>query len=111
MVDANQAWTRIAAARACRALAPFDLGWVEEPLDADDITGLADLRTAVDVPIAAGETAYGLRGIGLLLSADAVDVIQPDLMRCGGTVSYTHLRAHETDSYLVCRLLLEKKKK
>ena len=24
------------------------------------------------------------------------------------TVSYTHLRAHETDSYLVCRLLLEK---
>src|SRR5664279_1374423 len=27
------------------------------------------------------------------------------------TVSYTHLRAHETDSYLVCRLLLEKKKK
>src|SRR5665647_1519379 len=27
-----------------------------------------------------------------------------------GPVSYTHLRAHETDSYLVCRLLLEKKK-
>ena len=24
-------------------------------------------------------------------------------------VSYTHLRAHETDSYIVCRLLLEKK--
>src|SRR5665647_3850809 len=36
-------------------------------------------------------------------------------MRCTGRgarpVSYTHLRAHETDSYLVCRLLLEKKKK
>ena len=41
-------------------------------------------------------------------------------MQCGGSdafsgvsanpVSYTHLRAHETDSYLVCRLLLEKKK-
>src|SRR5664279_3306021 len=28
-----------------------------------------------------------------------------------GAVSYTHLRAHETDSYLVCRLLLEKKKR
>ena len=28
-----------------------------------------------------------------------------------GSVSYTHLRAHETDSYLVCRLLLEKKNK
>ena len=31
-------------------------------------------------------------------------------MGCPITVSYTHLRAHETDSYLVCRLLLEKKK-
>ena len=29
----------------------------------------------------------------------------------GIAVSYTHLRAHETDSYLVCRLLLEKKKR
>eukprot|EP00658_Telonema_sp_P-2_P069359 TRINITY_DN58538_c0_g1_i1.p1 TRINITY_DN58538_c0_g1~~TRINITY_DN58538_c0_g1_i1.p1 ORF type:complete len:132 (-),score=39.02 TRINITY_DN58538_c0_g1_i1:82-477(-) len=28
-----------------------------------------------------------------------------------GTVSYTHLRAHETPEHLVCRLLLEKKKK
>src|SRR5674536_397852 len=28
----------------------------------------------------------------------------------GGTVSYTHLRAHETPEHLVCRLLLEKKK-
>ena len=32
------------------------------------------------------------------------------LVQSPGTVSYTHLRAHETDSYLVCRLLLEKKK-
>src|SRR5665647_1894248 len=30
----------------------------------------------------------------------------PDVLH---PVSYTHLRAHETDSYLVCRLLLEKK--
>src|SRR5680860_1755171 len=33
------------------------------------------------------------------------------LVQIIATVSYTHLRAHETDSYLVCRLLLEKKKK
>ena len=30
---------------------------------------------------------------------------------CGHSVSYTHLRAHETVLDLVCRLLLEKKKK
>ncbi|CZR83261.1 putative oxidoreductase [Clostridioides difficile] len=31
--------------------------------------------------------------------------------KCVGAVSYTHLRAHETRHDLVCRLLLEKKKK
>src|SRR5664279_5638207 len=30
----------------------------------------------------------------------------PEGWRELGSVSYTHLRAHETDSYLVCRLLL-----
>eukprot|EP00658_Telonema_sp_P-2_P075927 TRINITY_DN6577_c0_g1_i3.p1 TRINITY_DN6577_c0_g1~~TRINITY_DN6577_c0_g1_i3.p1 ORF type:complete len:199 (-),score=24.34 TRINITY_DN6577_c0_g1_i3:70-666(-) len=33
------------------------------------------------------------------------------LLRTKLTVSYTHLRAHETPEHLVCRLLLEKKKK
>ena len=37
-----------------------------------------------------------------------IDLICP--FAKGGTVSYTHLRAHETGAYLVCRLLLEKKK-
>ena len=32
-------------------------------------------------------------------------------VQCYGAVSYTHLRAHETVLDLVCRLLLEKKKK
>ena len=41
---------------------------------------------------------------GIMEKSDIVKVISAD------TVSYTHLRAHETDSYLVCRLLLEKKK-
>ena len=45
---------------------------------------------------------------------DSVDLGGPtgvESWRTIGAVSYTHLRAHETDSYLVCRLLLEKKKK
>ena len=40
-----------------------------------------------------------------------LDTFLPEYEDKDITVSYTHLRAHETDSYLVCRLLLEKKKK
>ena len=44
-------------------------------------------------------------GLFVIAAAAAVDVVPVRI-----PVSYTHLRAHETDSYLVCRLLLEKKK-
>src|SRR5664279_5832635 len=50
---------------------------------------------------------------GLQVAADVIQSLRgyrkkPDYRTM--PVSYTHLRAHETDSYLVCRLLLEKKK-
>ena len=41
----------------------------------------------------------------------AISVVAKRLAANLRPVSYTHLRAHETDSYLVCRLLLEKKKR
>ena len=50
-----------------------------------------------------------LKGNRLKLSPELSNDITELLSRT--SVSYTHLRAHETDSYLVCRLLLEKKKK
>src|SRR5680860_1627840 len=43
------------------------------------------------------------------LSIDRPGVPQDLFTDDFNAVSYTHLRAHETDSYLVCRLLLDKK--
>src|SRR5665647_3860623 len=63
-------------------------------------SGDGSRRTASDT----GVTRY-MRAAGL------IDHQCTHLLLCSGAVSYTHLRAHETDSYLVCRLLLEKKKK
>eukprot|EP00658_Telonema_sp_P-2_P018908 TRINITY_DN17401_c0_g1_i10.p1 TRINITY_DN17401_c0_g1~~TRINITY_DN17401_c0_g1_i10.p1 ORF type:complete len:110 (-),score=26.58 TRINITY_DN17401_c0_g1_i10:91-420(-) len=37
--------------------------------------------------------------------------LEDDMRERSSAVSYTHLRAHETPEHLVCRLLLEKKKK
>src|SRR5680860_706711 len=70
---------------------------------------------------AKGETVAEMRGLAdmMLAHASRIEVAGTtlDIVGTGGdrahtvniSVSYTHLRAHETDSYLVCRLLLEKK--
>lgn len=93
MVDANQAWTRSTALRACAALERHQLAWIEEPLNADDIEGMAQLRRRIGTPIAAGETGYGWRGMLQLLQAGAVDILQPDLMRCGGITPFLNVAA------------------
>ena len=49
----------------------------------------------------------GIENFKTMIDKNAYYVDKTNLI---AAVSYTHLRAHETDSYLVCRLLLEKKK-
>ena len=52
------------------------------------------------------------RGFGLTLGNALRRVLLSSIQGAAVTaVSYTHLRAHETKANLVCRLLLEKKKK
>lgn len=93
MVDANQAWSRNQALRACAALERHRLAWIEEPLNAEDIEGMAQLRSRIGTPLAAGETGYGWRGMLRLLEAGAVDILQPDLMRCGGITPFLNVAA------------------
>ncbi len=88
MVDAAQAWDAPTAARRMQGFAHYGLGWVEEPLDRDDLPGQAALRAGSPVPIAAGEGECGLRGLMALLDGGCVDVLQPDATRCGLLAAY-----------------------
>lgn len=86
MADAYMGWDVAYAIRCIRAIedAGLALRWVEEPVIADDVRGMATVRRAVRTPIASGEheaTRYGFRE---LLEHHAVDVIQPDVCRAGG---------------------------
>ena len=66
---------------------------IEEPLLPDDLDGYARLADAVDVPIAAGEentTRYEFRD---LLERGRVDIVQPDVTRCGGLTEAKRIAA------------------
>ena len=88
MVDANQQWDRQKATRACRAFENFDLTWIEEPLDAYDFEGHAQLAQRFDTAIATGEMLTSFGEHAQLIMAEGSDFIQPDAPRVGGITPF-----------------------
>lgn len=84
MVDAHGTYTVGTAKRFAHMVADCDLAWFEEPLIADDKQGMAEVRAATNIPIAAGESEATRFEFRDLIVERAVDVLQPDPGFCGG---------------------------
>jgi L-alanine-DL-glutamate epimerase-like enolase superfamily enzyme len=84
MVDAHGTYTVADAKRFIQLVRDCDLAWFEEPVIADDKPGMAEVRAAGNVPIAAGEseaTRFAFRDLAMQRAAD---IFQPDPAFCGG---------------------------
>ncbi|MBW3591365.1 MAG: mandelate racemase [Actinobacteria bacterium] len=89
-VDANGAYETKQALNQAEKFADLDVVWYEEPVSSDDLDGLRFLRWNCPPPIevTAGEYGFGLDYFMTMLQAQAVDVIQPDITRCGGITGF-----------------------
>ncbi len=84
MLDGGRAYTVKSALALLRRVEEHDLYWFEEALQPDDLDGYARLSAAASVRIAAGEADETLPPFRALVERGHVDVLQPDLARCGG---------------------------
>jgi L-alanine-DL-glutamate epimerase-like enolase superfamily enzyme len=84
MCDAHGTYSVPEAKRFCDGVAECDLYWLEEPVNADDRKGAAEVRARAQMPIAAGESEFTRFDFRDLIDIRAVDVLQPDLAICGG---------------------------
>jgi len=89
-VDANGAYTRKQALHKSKQFADLGVRWFEEPVTSDDHLGLRQIveQAPPIMQIAAGEYIYVLDDARLLLEAQAVDVLQADVTRCGGVTNF-----------------------
>jgi D-galactarolactone cycloisomerase len=85
MLDTNCTWTADESIAMAHRLKKYDLTWLEEPLyPPEDYQALARVRREGGVPIAAGENLGNLNEFLQILSAEAVDIVQPDVVKMGG---------------------------
>lgn len=94
-VDANGAYTRSQATAMAHRFHEYDIAWLEEPVSSDDLSGLRWIRTRVPpgVQVTAGEYGSDVFQFRMMCQEEAVDVVQPDPIRCGGFTGF--LRAAE----------------
>jgi L-alanine-DL-glutamate epimerase-like enolase superfamily enzyme len=92
-IDANMMWSAPAAIKWIRGLSRYDLQYVEQPVPDFDLAALAQVRRAVDVPIAADEACTDLRSVLALLRAEACDVFVVYPSEAGGLTRARHIAA------------------
>lgn len=96
--DANQGFAVDEAIRRARAYEPLDIGWFEEPLPADDISGHSRLVEHTSIPIAVGESLYSLSHFREYLERHACSVVQVDVGRIGGITPWLKV-AHVAEAF------------
>jgi L-alanine-DL-glutamate epimerase-like enolase superfamily enzyme len=93
MLDVNGGYDAGTAVRVGRQIEEFNVAWLEEPVPADDLDGYEHVRRSVRIPLAAGETEFGLFGFRDLIARGCVDVLQPEVARIGGITAARRLWA------------------
>ncbi|HEX5781754.1 MAG TPA: enolase C-terminal domain-like protein, partial [Solirubrobacteraceae bacterium] len=84
-VDANQRWDVAEAIEWMQALQPYDLAWIEEPTNPDDVLGHAAIaRGVAPIPVATGEHMANRVMFKQFLQAEALQVLQIDATRVAG---------------------------
>lgn len=84
MVDANQGWSRAQAAQYLEACSDMPLVLVEQPLPADDLDGLRELRAMTDLPVSVDESMLRPEQVDAIIEADAADVFSIKISKNGG---------------------------
>ncbi len=84
MVDVNNSYSVHRAIEVGRELEKFNCALFEEPIAAYDYGGYARVCDALDIPVGAGEQEYTRWQHRDLIVEGKVDVIQPDVVKCGG---------------------------
>ncbi|MBI5084918.1 MAG: mandelate racemase/muconate lactonizing enzyme family protein [Acidobacteria bacterium] len=83
-VDMHGRYDATTGKRVAKELEPFNLLWLEEPVPAENIDAMRDIRQSTKTPICCGENLFLRHGFRELLEKRAADIIMPDMQKCGG---------------------------
>jgi D-arabinonate dehydratase len=97
-IDANNGYYPKQAIYMAKEFEQYHVGFFEEPVLAQDVGGLAQIRNAIDIPLATGEQEYSKLGFRELISAGAVDIVQPDVATVGGVTEWMKV-AHMAEAF------------
>lgn len=99
MIDIAMAWTDYKEAlKNCRAFEQYDVFWVEEPFTVERSADFARLRDKVNLRITAGEELFHFNEFKQYIDGGCVDVIQPDVSRCGGLTVARRIRDYASNA-------------
>jgi galactonate dehydratase len=83
-VDMHGRYDATTGKRVAKEVEKFKLLWLEEPVPAENIDAMRDIRASTSTPICCGENVYLRHGFREILEKRAADIVMPDFQKCGG---------------------------
>jgi len=93
MCDINQRWSVAEAISIASRIEDVGLAWLEDPTAATDHQGLAEIASALAMPVCAGEYLYGIEPHRQSLAHRSVDIVMIDVLRAGGITGWMKIAA------------------
>jgi L-alanine-DL-glutamate epimerase-like enolase superfamily enzyme len=87
-IDPNEAWDVGTAVDRIRRLERYGLDWVEQPVPAGNVSGLAHVRRSVSTKIAADQAVFTTAQLRAVLEHDAADVVVQGSHDAGGLLRF-----------------------
>jgi len=91
--DLHWNFTVETALRIARALEPYDLAWLEDPVPPENAAAHRRVATETSTPVLAGENLTRVEGFLPFLTSGSIDVAAPDLQKCGGLEEFRRIAA------------------
>ncbi len=100
LIEVHRRLAPMHAIRVAKMIEEFNPFWYEEPVPAENLDALADVKKSINMPLVTGETLYTKMAFRDVLAKQAADILNPDVANCGGILELKEIAAMAEPYYV-----------
>jgi galactonate dehydratase len=100
LIEVHRRLAPMNAVRVAHMVEKHRCYWFEEPIPAENLKAMAEVRSRISIPVVTGEALYTRSDFREVLELRAADILNPDICNTGGILELVHIAAMAEPFYV-----------